>query len=158
MKQKETYKGFEQGPIRPPSESGSLLIRVTMNCPWNRCTFCEMYTQPQKRFRLKPQAEIEQELEAVARTGTAVRRIFLADGDAMTLMDTYPPHRITFVRGEGTELFDPATGAVVTLPEDWTRERSASPLAVLLVLDVALMADLAARASRGSAAMLSAVC
>jgi radical SAM superfamily enzyme YgiQ (UPF0313 family) len=44
-----------------------------------------MYTQAQKRFHLKPQQKIEQELAAVASTGQAVRRIFLADGDAMTL-------------------------------------------------------------------------
>ncbi len=34
---------FEQGPIRPPSESGSLLIRFTRNCPWNKCKFCPVY-------------------------------------------------------------------------------------------------------------------
>ena len=34
---------FEQGPIRPPSEAGSLLVRVTRNCPWNRCAFCPVY-------------------------------------------------------------------------------------------------------------------
>jgi len=34
---------FEQGPIRPPSEARSLLIRVTRNCPWNRCEFCPVY-------------------------------------------------------------------------------------------------------------------
>lgn len=34
---------FEQGPIRPPSEAGSLLLRFTRNCPWNRCTFCPVY-------------------------------------------------------------------------------------------------------------------
>lgn len=39
----QEYKGFEQGPIRPPSEAGSLLIRITRNCPWNRCTFCPVY-------------------------------------------------------------------------------------------------------------------
>jgi radical SAM superfamily enzyme YgiQ (UPF0313 family) len=44
-----------------------------------------MYTQPQKRFRLKPQADIEQELQAIAGAGLPVRRVFLADGDAMTL-------------------------------------------------------------------------
>ena len=71
--------------FRPPSEARSLILQVTNGCSWNRCTFCEMYTQPQKQFRLKPQAEIEQELEAVARSGAAVRRVFLADGDAMTL-------------------------------------------------------------------------
>ncbi|MCP3924336.1 MAG: radical SAM protein [Desulfobacterales bacterium] len=37
------YSGFEQGPIRPPSESESLLIRISRNCPWNRCTFCPVY-------------------------------------------------------------------------------------------------------------------
>jgi radical SAM superfamily enzyme YgiQ (UPF0313 family) len=71
--------------FRPPSEANSLILQVTNGCSWNRCTFCEMYTQPQKRFRLKPQAEIERELAVVARAGAAPRRIFLADGDAMTL-------------------------------------------------------------------------
>jgi radical SAM superfamily enzyme YgiQ (UPF0313 family) len=71
--------------FRPPSEAESLILQVTNGCSWNRCTFCEMYTQPQKRFRPKPQATIEAELAAVARTGATPRRIFLADGDAMTL-------------------------------------------------------------------------
>jgi radical SAM superfamily enzyme YgiQ (UPF0313 family) len=71
--------------FRPPSEARSLILQVTNGCSWNRCTFCEMYTQAQKSFHLKPQQKIEQELEAVAKTGVPVRRIFLADGDAMTL-------------------------------------------------------------------------
>mgnify|MGYP001484372281 CR=1 FL=1 len=71
--------------FRPPSEARSLILQVTNGCSWNRCTFCEMYTQPQKQFRLKPQAEIEKELEAIADAGVTVRRVFLADGDAMTL-------------------------------------------------------------------------
>lgn len=70
---------------RPPSEARSLILQVTHGCSWNRCTFCEMYTQPQKRFRLKPQHEIERELAEVAASGVPVRRVFLADGDAMTL-------------------------------------------------------------------------
>ena len=71
--------------FRPPSEARSLILQVTNGCSWNNCTFCEMYTQPQKRFRLKPQHEIDNELAAVAESGIPVRRIFLADGDAMTL-------------------------------------------------------------------------
>lgn len=71
--------------FRPPSEARSLILQVTNGCSWNNCTFCEMYTQPQKSFRFKPQAEIEQELAAIADSGVPVRRIFLADGDAMTL-------------------------------------------------------------------------
>jgi len=71
--------------FRPPSEAHSLILQVTNGCSWNACTFCEMYTQAQKQFHLKPQQKIEQELAAVASTGQSVRRIFLADGDAMTL-------------------------------------------------------------------------
>ena len=70
---------------RPPSEARSLILQVTNGCSWNRCTFCEMYTQPQKRFNLKPQAAVDAELAKVAASGIPVRRVFLADGDAMTL-------------------------------------------------------------------------
>lgn len=71
--------------FRPPSEAYSLILQVTIGCSWNNCTFCEMYTQPQKKFRFKTQEQIELELAAIARSGQPVRRIFLADGDAMTL-------------------------------------------------------------------------
>jgi len=71
--------------FRPPSEASSLILQVTNGCSWNRCTFCEMYTQPQKRFRPKAQQDIERELAALAQAGEVPRRIFLADGDAMTL-------------------------------------------------------------------------
>ncbi len=71
---------------RPPSEADSLILPLTDGCSWNRCTFCEMYTAPQKKFRPRDEAEI---LETVRRCGEAfgdkVRRVFLADGDAMTL-------------------------------------------------------------------------
>jgi len=70
---------------RPPSEARSLILQVTNGCSWNRCTFCEMYTQPQKKFRPMPQDEIDATLAEIAASGTPVRRIFLADGDAMTL-------------------------------------------------------------------------
>ena len=71
--------------FRPPSEARSLILQVTNGCSWNRCTFCEMYTAPQKKFSVKPQSDIESELQQVAASGYPVRRVFLADGDAMTL-------------------------------------------------------------------------
>jgi radical SAM superfamily enzyme YgiQ (UPF0313 family) len=71
--------------FRPPSEAHSLILQVTIGCSWNNCTFCEMYTQPQKSFRFKSQDKIELELAAIAKSTMPVRRIFLADGDAMTL-------------------------------------------------------------------------
>ncbi len=55
-----TYS-FELGPIRPPSEAYSLLIRVTRNCPWNRCTFCHTYKG--ERFQLRSVAEIKQDIK-----------------------------------------------------------------------------------------------
>ena len=59
------YGGFEQGPIRPPSEASSLLIRVTRNCPWNRCTFCPVYKG--ERFSLRPVAHVKKDIDAVHR-------------------------------------------------------------------------------------------
>jgi radical SAM superfamily enzyme YgiQ (UPF0313 family) len=76
---------YVQPVYRPPSEARSLILQVTNGCSWNRCTFCEMYTAPQKRFRPKSQDDIDRELQEVAAMGVPVRRIFLADGDAMTL-------------------------------------------------------------------------
>ena len=66
----EPYSGFEQGPIRPPSESGSLLIRVTRNCPWNRCTFCGLYKG--ERFSRRPVDHVLRDLDTVHRYYTAL--------------------------------------------------------------------------------------
>ncbi len=54
---------FELGPIRPPSEAYSLLIRATRNCPWNRCRFCPVYKG--SRFALRSVGEIISDIEAV---------------------------------------------------------------------------------------------
>jgi hypothetical protein len=54
---------FEQGPIRPPSEARSLLIRPTRNCPWNKCAFCHTYKDT--RFQLRPVEEIKNDIVAV---------------------------------------------------------------------------------------------
>ncbi|WP_300454476.1 radical SAM protein [Accumulibacter sp.] len=71
---------------RPPSEAESLILPVTDGCSWNHCIFCEMYTAPQKRFRARDEAEL---LESLRRTGelfgSGIRRVFLADGDALVL-------------------------------------------------------------------------
>ena len=63
MKKIELYKGFEQGPIRPPSEAESLLIRITRNCPWNRCTFCPIYKS--SRFSLRPVEHVLKDIDTV---------------------------------------------------------------------------------------------
>ncbi len=71
---------------RPPSEAESLILPVTDGCSWNQCTFCEMYTAPQKKFRARSEAEVLDNIRALgARYGSQLRRIFLADGDALVL-------------------------------------------------------------------------
>jgi len=75
--------------FRPPSEAHSLILPVTNGCSWNQCTFCDMYTAPQKKFRARDEQQV---LEEIRRSGERliVQRVFLADGDAMVL----PTHRL----------------------------------------------------------------
>ena len=53
-------KTFEQGPIRPPNEARSLLLRITRNCPWNHCLFCPVYKQ--RKFSLRSVDEIKADI------------------------------------------------------------------------------------------------
>ncbi len=59
----DSYLGFEQGPIRPPSEAYSLLIRVTRNCPWNQCTFCPVYKGT--KFSGRPVEHVKRDIDLV---------------------------------------------------------------------------------------------
>lgn len=69
---------FEQGPIRPPSEAGSLLIRLTRNCPWNRCLFCPIYKN--EKFSRRSVDEIKSDISAMAEAAKQIRLI--SDGDS----------------------------------------------------------------------------
>jgi radical SAM superfamily enzyme YgiQ (UPF0313 family) len=64
MKTIEPYGGFEQGPIRPPSEARSLLVRISRNCPWNNCTFCGLYKGT--RFSLRPMDHVLRDIDLVS--------------------------------------------------------------------------------------------
>ena len=75
-----------QGPIyRPPSEADSLLIQATIGCPHNRCTFCMIYKN-NPRFRIRPVAEIREDLDAArAVYGPGVRTLFFPDGNTIAM-------------------------------------------------------------------------
>jgi len=75
---------FEQGPIRPPSEAGSLLIRVTRNCPWNRCAFCGTYKG--KKFSRRTVQEVNADVDAAKAVSDSITEISwkIGDGGAMT--------------------------------------------------------------------------
>jgi len=64
---------FELGPIRPPSEAYSLLIRATRNCPWNKCLFCHLYKGC--KFELRPVDEIFKDIEAAKAITGGIKEI-----------------------------------------------------------------------------------
>ncbi|MBU3155504.1 radical SAM protein [Clostridium estertheticum] len=68
---------------RPPSEAYSLIVQVTIGCSHNGCTFCGMYKD--KKFRVRELKDIISDLEQAKLDYGVVKRIFLADGDALVL-------------------------------------------------------------------------
>ena len=86
---------FEQGPIRPPSEARSLLVRVSRNCPWNRCVFCPAYKG--ERFEHRTVDEVLEDLDALKEYhGDSPRSAFLQDADPLT---TKPDDLIRILAG-----------------------------------------------------------
>ncbi len=76
--------------FRPPSEANSLILQATLGCSYNECSFCGMYRD--KRFRVRPLAELLEEIKWVcAQPGAAenVRKVFLADGDALIAKSSF---------------------------------------------------------------------
>lgn len=69
--------------FRPPSEANSFILRVTIGCSHNSCTFCGMYRDV--RFRARPREEVMALIHKAARYWPDTRRIFLADGNALVL-------------------------------------------------------------------------
>ena len=73
---------YEGDVYRPPSEADSLILQLTIGCARNRCTFCTMYKD--KAFRVRPIPEVLADLEEAAREiPYPIRKVFLADGDAL---------------------------------------------------------------------------
>lgn len=69
---------FEQGPIRPPSEAGSLLLRLTRNCTWNKCVFCPTYKG--QTFSRRSLDEIKKDIDTVKEIIRSVREYSLENG------------------------------------------------------------------------------
>ncbi len=75
---------YEVGPIRPPSEAGSLLIRATRNCPWNKCEFCPIYKGV--LFERRPLDDILGDIDrAAALHGDAFQTAFIQDANSLVM-------------------------------------------------------------------------
>ena len=92
---------FEQGPIRPPSEARSLLIRPTRNCPWNKCAFCHTYKG--SRFEFRPVEEIKQDIDAVRALADAVGELSWKLGQGGRVNDTV----VSWIFGNEGSFSDP---------------------------------------------------
>lgn len=74
---------YEGAIYRPPSEARSIILQATVGCSHNRCSFCVSFKD--KRFRIKDRATIEADLQKAARLYRGVKRLFVADGDALIM-------------------------------------------------------------------------
>jgi len=74
---------YEGAIYRPPSEADSLILQVTIGCSHNKCTFCGSFKD--KKFRVRKFEEIKEDIEEAKAYAKYIRKVFLADGDALIL-------------------------------------------------------------------------
>lgn len=77
------FMRYEGAVYRPPSEAYSLIVQVTLGCSHNKCTFCSMYKD--KKFKVRSLEDIKKDLKDARDYYSSIRRIFLADGNALVL-------------------------------------------------------------------------
>lgn len=104
---------YDEPLFRPPAEAYSLIFQVTLGCSWNKCAFCDMYTS--KHFTIRKEKEVLNEIQYTATRYPNIRKIFLADGNAMVL----PTQRLLKIL-ETIKKFFPRVGRISTyaLPKD----------------------------------------
>jgi len=120
----QDYRGFEQGPIRPPSEANSLLLRVTRNCPWNHCTFCAVYKDEQ--FTPRPLKHIIRDIDQVHAAISLLlaeidRNEALTEGNIHRIAQLFPSESTNvfytavnwFLKGEGSVFLQDADSLVL---------------------------------------------
>ena len=68
---------------RPPAEANNIILQVTYGCSHNACTFCSMYKS--KKYEVRPLEELYAEIDSIASHYPNATKVFLADGDALSL-------------------------------------------------------------------------
>ena len=74
---------YEGAIYRPPSEADSLILQVTIGCSHNKCTFCGSFKD--KKFRLRTLEEVREDVEEAKAYARYIRKVFIADGDALVI-------------------------------------------------------------------------
>lgn len=84
------HQSFEQGPIRPPNEARSLLLRLTRNCPWNQCLFCPVYKG--RKFSLRSVEEIKNDIQNAKDISDDIKALAWELGSAGQVTDQVVSH------------------------------------------------------------------
>ena len=128
MKAPETYQGFELGPIRPPSEAASLLLRITRNCPWNKCTFCGIYRD--EKFSIRPVSHVFKDIDTIRYYVDEIKKIMeqAAGGNHQQLIALHAGKpegeqmafhsALNWIRGGMESIFLQDANTVVIKPDD----------------------------------------
>jgi radical SAM superfamily enzyme YgiQ (UPF0313 family) len=124
----DNYQGFELGPIRPPSEAHSLLLRITRNCPWNKCKFCGLYKG--EKFSIRPVDHVIQDIDTIRRYVGEIDKIVQQPGggnqrDLSDLTAGQPESEqmalhsaLNWVRGGMKSVFLQDANSMVVKPDD----------------------------------------
>jgi biotin synthase-like enzyme len=118
---------FEIGPIRPPSESNSLLIRATRNCPWNKCKFCNSYKG--KTFEIRAVFDIKRDIAIAKVMRDKIMEITLKSGNSggmqkvVSMMLKDPPNEsfrnvALWLLGGGENVFLQDANSLIMKTED----------------------------------------
>ena len=128
MKTEDKYDGFEIGPIRPPSEAQSLLLRVTRNCPWNRCRFCGLYKG--EKFSIRPVSHVMKDIDLIKKfvdeiqlsekkPGGEFHQELREIGERLTENEWMAFHSaLNWIRGGMTSIFLQDANSLIMKPDD----------------------------------------
>jgi hypothetical protein len=124
----EDYHGFELGPIRPPSEAQSLMLRITRNCPWNKCKFCGLYKG--EKFSIRSVDHIIKDIDTIRHYVDEIDKIMQQPGggnqrDLFALQTGQPEIEqmalhtaLNWVRGGMRSIFLQDANSMIIKPDD----------------------------------------
>jgi len=123
----DDYQGFELGPIRPPSEAHSLLLRITRNCPWNKCTFCGLYKG--EKFSIRPVDHVTRDIDTIRHYVDEIDQIMQQSGghqEAFSNLQAGIPGSdqvalhaaLNWVRGGMKSIFLQDANSLIVKPDD----------------------------------------
>ncbi len=127
-KMNEDYQGFELGPIRPPSEAQSLMLRITRNCPWNKCKFCGLYKG--EKFSIRPVDHVIKDIDTIRHYVDEIEKIMQRPGggdqrDLLALQAGQPESEqialhtaLNWVRGGMRSIFLQDANSMIIKPDD----------------------------------------